>query len=336
VDVVQKSEKTSHLSGSPAVNEAIDGEGRTFKAFKRELRPRYMHIAGYFLLSYVMLMTGGWVGDVLCQGLVDSMWQSAVIIATGLWFAFWLTVITSHFHEAAHYNLCKDRKRNDLLASLLLSPLNGLAIKSYRKSHWEHHRHLGNLRDTEISYRRPVTYRNIAIGLTGAFMLQTVLHYANVYRGKGNVKQPEHGGSSSIHSFLTALCVAAITHLAIVVGLIWADLWQVAVAWALGVVIFSPFLGILRQTLEHRSIQALRIDHSVHEHGAENRMFGCDVFSRLFGAAGFNRHLLHHWDPSVSYTCFDEMERFLMTTPLREELDRSRMSYVQAFRSLLC
>ena len=40
------------------------------------------------------------------------------------------------------------------------------------------------------------------------------------------------------------------------------------------------------------------------------------TFSRYFGGAGFNRHLLHHLDPSISYTRFDEFERFKNTVQM--------------------
>jgi len=36
---------------------------------------------------------------------------------------------------------------------------------------------------------------------------------------------------------------------------------------------------------------------------APDRLFGDDFFSCTFGGAGFNRHLLHHWEPQISYTC---------------------------------
>jgi hypothetical protein len=45
--------------------------------------------------------------------------------------------------------------------------------------------------------------------------------------------------------------------------------------------------------------------------------------------------LLHHWDPAISYTRFDEMERFFSTTQLAAEMDASRTSYGAAVRTLM-
>jgi hypothetical protein len=53
------------------------------------------------------------------------------------------------------------------------------------------------------------------------------------------------------------------------------------------------------------------------------------------GAAGFNRHLLHHWDPAVSYTQFDAMEKFMMQTQYRAMIEARRTTYWKALRDFL-
>ena len=64
-------------------------------------------------------------------------------------------------------------------------------------------------------------------------------------------------------------------------------------------------------------------------------MFGGDVFSRTFGGAGFNRHLLHHIEPQVSYTRYDALEDWLMNTSIAPALDVRRASYVRTFAALV-
>ena len=65
-----------------------------------------------------------------------------------------------------------------------------------------------------------------------------------------------------------------------------------------------------------------------------NRIFGNDFFSRYFGAAGFNKHFLHHIDPSISYTAFKEMESFLNNSNMSDVLKSNKLSYFQTFKSL--
>ena len=63
-------------------------------------------------------------------------------------------------------------------------------------------------------------------------------------------------------------------------------------------------------------------------------MFARTTGARAFGSAGFWRHLLHHWDPTVSYTRYDDLENFLMDTRLAGEIDKSRTSYLAVWRGL--
>jgi hypothetical protein len=70
-------------------------------------------------------------------------------------------------------------------------------------------------------------------------------------------------------------------------------------------------------------------------HGPVNRLFGNGALSRTFGNAGYNRHLLHHWDPAVSYTRFDEMESFLMSTELAKVINGARATYVGTLLTLM-
>jgi hypothetical protein len=96
-----------------------------------------------------------------------------------------------------------------------------------------------------------------------------------------------------------------------------------------------PFFGSLRQLLEHRDDAApSTIDFQTQSHGAYTRLFGDDVFSATFGGAGFNRHLLHHWEPQVSYTNLPELEAFLQGTELKRVMDLRRTTYFEIFRRL--
>ena len=101
-----------------------------------------------------------------------------------------------------------------------------------------------------------------------------------------------------------------------------------AAVWVAAVVIAYPFFATLRQILEHRRADApCEEDFRGSDHGPVVRMFARSRFARCFGAAGFDRHLLHHWEPTVSYTCFDEMEAFVMRTPLAGQLADARSTY---------
>ena len=108
-----------------------------------------------------------------------------------------------------------------------------------------------------------------------------------------------------------------------------------AATWLFSMVITDPFLEKLRQTLEHRNGDKKYNKTSTMSEGlAVNQMFGIGFFSRYFGGAGFNRHLLHHLDPSISSTRFDEFEEFLMRSSCASEINECRNTYWNKFKEL--
>ena len=124
----------------------------------------------------------------------------------------------------------------------------------------------------------------------------------------------------------------AFLNLLFVVALFLVGFWQVALAWALGLGAAFPFFASFRQILEHRRVDADKnTDYNQVDSGASHRMFGDGLIGITMGPAGFNRHLLHHWDPSVSYTRLKDVEDFLMDTPLKGELEASRTTYFETF-----
>jgi len=107
--------------------------------------------------------------------------------------------------------------------------------------------------------------------------------------------------------------------------------WWLALSWMLGIGFVFPFLGATRQLLEHRRPDADdRADYTRSDHGTYTRLFAGGLFGSTFGAAGFNRHLLHHWEPQVSYTNLPELEEFLAQTPMRGVMDTHRSTYLRA------
>lgn len=93
-----------------------------------------------------------------------------------------------------------------------------------------------------------------------------------------------------------------------------------------------PFFGALRQILEHRSEKSNpAIDYKTIDHGAMTRVFGSDLFSKTFGGAGFNKHLLHHWEPTLSYTRLDDFEDYLMKTSASSIIRAQKSNYLKTF-----
>jgi fatty acid desaturase len=115
-----------------------------------------------------------------------------------------------------------------------------------------------------------------------------------------------------------------------------AGRWGLVITWVAAMIIVFPLFATIRQLMEHRDIAASgKIDYSKIDHGKVNRLFGNGPLDSSFGAAGFNKHLLHHWDPSISYTCLNEVEKFLTNCPETSAIiHKSKTSYLKTFVAL--
>ena len=113
--------------------------------------------------------------------------------------------------------------------------------------------------------------------------------------------------------------------------------WQFAIAWTAGFGIFFPFFATIRQILEHRDELAKPgTDFYKQPHGKVSRLFVHHFLSSSFGGAGFTRHMIHHWDPQVSYTRLKDIEDFLASSPQASPIiQHSRTHYHTVLKKLL-
>ena len=227
------------------------------------------------------------------------------------------------FHEAAHFNILPGQHWNDLLANLIFVPFTGRNIKDYRRHHWSHHRDLGGKDDSEISYRTPLNYSKIITALTGIYLVRGVLNFVTSKKNDSRKAQALTHPFANTGRLILNLGIAASFNIAICVCLIvLADDWIAAGLWLFTMVSTDMLINDVRQTLEHRS--------SDPRTPVETRMFGHTIFARVIGSAGFNSHLLHHLDPSVSYTNFDHMARALSKTEAGGQITANTTTYSKA------
>ena len=95
-------------------------------------------------------------------------------------------------------------------------------------------------------------------------------------------------------------------------------------AWPIGMLLVHPAVNVVRQLLGHRSFKARSAaDYSKEPHGPVTRIFAVGPIGSTLGGAEFNRHLLHHWEPQISYTRFRELETFLLDSQAAEVIRNS-------------
>lgn len=303
----------------------VGSNGERYVVFVRGLVPKYWIVYRDISVGYLLL--AGSFGVTVAAPAWGLPKLAAAIL--GAWLiGYWIAYLQLFLHEAAHYNLAPDKNQSDRICDLTVSWLIGTTVKAYRPIHFQHHRDLGTTIDTEFTYFFPL---NLLFLLRTAFGIRAVevLLFRRAKAGGSATAAPKDRRA------LVWLMAGATIHAAIIAASIYFGWWWAALAWALGIGMGFPFFGALRQLLEHRDDAAdPRTDFRTRDHGAYTRLFADSYLSRTFGGAGFNRHLLHHWEPQVSYTNLPELEAFLEGTEVKHIMDKRRTTYLETFRRL--
>lgn len=307
----------------------VDGAGRSLKDFRRGLGLRvgrvWLDIAGGYVGLFAVVFGTAWLGAAS-----PAYWPIGIVLGA-LGIGYVMAYIQLFLHEAVHYNIASSRPTNDLLANVFIGSWIGTSVKAYRVVHFDHHRHLGTTSDTERSYLEALNVRFVIEALTGLKVVRVILA-----RGKLVAHKAAADAKDERPAKLPMLLLGLALNLGIMVGAALLHNWALLLAWPFGVLIVHPAINAIRQNLEHRSFDARSdVDYAQVPHGAMTRSFGSGPFSSTFGGAGFNRHILHHWDPQLSYTRFAEMEAFLLQTEAAEVLQSVTTTYSRAFFKLL-
>jgi fatty acid desaturase len=302
-----------------------DKSGQTYSEFKRKLTPKYFVVWRDIVLSYVAL---GVVSAALISIHSARLWIVLLSIPLGAFFiGFIFAYLNLFFHEAAHWNLARNRDVSDGLADFFVGTFFGQSIKAYRTVHFGHHQNHGTPADSEHSYFDALNMRFFVGALFGVRAFQ-------VARKRENFADAAGQGSKSASK--AALVRGLLVNGLIVGGSIWAGYWAFAVAWTAGLASVFPFFNATRQLLEHRDELANdSVNYAEVAHGRINRLFGDSLLAQTLGGAGFNRHLLHHWEPQVSYTRLAELEAFVFQTPYAELFQRRQTTYSRTFLQLI-
>lgn len=309
----------------------VDSQGVSFKEFRRTLKPSYQRV--WFDIC------AGW-GVLICVVVaivaLDLRFPRAFPITAllgGFCIGYVMAFLNLFFHEAAHFNLAKSRKINDFLANAALGWVLGESISAYRLVHMDHHRMLGETGDTEHTYFDALNLRALVEALTGIKLLRVLLARA----AHVSAKTKDRAVAAQPTGKRAMLVIGLLLNLAIIGASAWSHCWSLFFAWPMGIIVFLPAMIVIRQTLEHRSFDARSsIDYGKEAHGANTRMFGSGPIASTLGGAGFNRHLLHHWEPQISYTNLKQVESFLLDTQVaRPVIQNATTTYARALWRLL-
>jgi fatty acid desaturase len=308
----------------------VDDRGVPYREFRRSLTPRWGRVWLELAVAYAVLAAVPAALVLVDPGLPWAV--PAVLLGAGL-IGYAIHFINCFFHEAAHYNLVQGRRRNDVVANLLMGWLFGSSVALYRRIHWQHHRALGTTMDTENSYFDALRIGYIVEGLTGANLLRTLRRYRET---EGAEERAGRAAGTRGARFAWLACAAVVNLALAALFVVVLGSPAAAIAWLAGLLVVFPFTVSLRTVLEHRSEEAdSGVDYHAVDQGPTNRLFGDGPLASTTGAAGFNRHAIHHWEPQLSYTRLVDVEAYLLRTEAAPLIRERQTSYVDTFLRLL-
>jgi fatty acid desaturase len=304
----------------------VNSHGIKYYDFVATLTPRYHILWPQLLSGHLAIILVSWATIVV--GFRNPALIPILVPFSALILGYAVAYIMLFLHEAAHHNLSKDRQVNDILSNIFIGSLLGQNINDYRGIHWGHHRYHGETNDPEHVYFDPLNISFLMESLSGIKLLRV---------GLDRKKRLKEGLASERPSWESKvmLVVGLLINGTILAWSLWSGHIFFIFTWLIALMIFFPFFASLRPILEHRDEKAESgIDYSKTSHGITNRLFGDGSVASTFGGAGFNRHLLHHIEPKISYTRLKEFEDYLMDTQFKEEIKRHQTTYWKTFINL--
>ncbi|KAG8148792.1 fatty acid desaturase family protein [Burkholderia catarinensis] len=194
-------------------------------------------------------------------------------------------------HDASHYLLSRNKRRNDLLASLLLTFPLTISTSRYRAHHLAHHRHLNTPDDPDYADAfapptRAHLWRALLRDVTGLSTLQSLrsMDSFGVFGLFG--RQDRTSRIERLRFVAFAVAVAGIATL--------AHVWLgILLYWLAPMVFFLPPILRIRSLSEHAGLAArpAASDARSVAPGSLERM--------LFAPCNINCHWEHHLFPQV-------------------------------------
>jgi fatty acid desaturase len=307
----------------------VNTQGQTYKEFKNTLKPRWIKLWLELLAGYGVL-----IATLLCIIQLEAITALLpfTILISAFILGFALAYIQLFFHEAAHSNIAHNRKWNDFLANVLIGIFVGQDIKTYRPLHFQHHLKLGTPEDPERTYFHALTWRFILESLTGIRVIKVLFNRKKIVAAMDTT----HIVTLKKIVFNKHLMQSILFHSLILSIAIKLGHWPLALAWFIGMGVVMPFFAAIRPVLEHRDLNAKdELDYHQIPHGSIHRLFGNGLLACTLGGAGFNRHLLHHWEPQISYTQLARLEKFLLQTKAADCIRGQQTHYLKILIRLM-
>ena len=260
------------------------------------------------------------------------------LVACWLWYGFTMNGMLNLMHEAAHYHLFRLRPANDFLGRWILGPLALADFDTFRQSHWDHHRHLGESDDPKTTYHMDIRGHRF-LALVGRCL--TLVEAVRKFRLQADRQDGEPAPGKSLRWILRVFLAQSLFAGSVLALAAWAHRGEpgretvdaaflaYGFVYVYGIASVTVFTANLRAIAEHQ----IGADPAHRTGTAALRNFSCNPVTRLiFGAYGFGEHATHHELPAVPYYRLREVTR---TLAAKNPALKQSQGYLGTIRSLV-
>src|SRR5215475_2870144 len=197
-------------AGAPDLRAIVSDDGVRWLDHRRTLTPHYGRV-WRDLTGCQLLVLLGLLGPAAVQHQAGLDWAAFVtVLPAAGWIGYWLHALCLFGHEAAHTNIARPYAANDALGDWLIWILFGSTTRHYRRTHMQHHIHLGDHQDTEISYLRCLSIANLVEAMTGIYLIEVLLRKRAMERDGRLPTEPGALLASLRSALLHAVVLAAL------------------------------------------------------------------------------------------------------------------------------
>jgi fatty acid desaturase len=310
----------------PGLSSLTDKSGQTYGEFRKTLKVNYLRIQCEIVLSFLSLFVYLFISYKL-----DSLIPTLFVVGC---LALTAHRILNVVHEGAHYLLSRSKLYNDVFCNIFAGWFVLTDVDQYRITHIEHHRNLGSEFDPENAHMEKLDLTWLVSLISGFNVLRRLKVRSSARERIGE------RASLKVKHFLIP-CLGLFGHLVILFSIYQFMGLQSLIVWGFSIFCLAPALGILRNLLEHKYVEGVEpeIWYQIINREKPDRIvttvttrtFTKSILSQLYGSIGFTRHLLHHWDPSVSFSNLKKVHRFLLETSISGNLQKVDTTFSSTF-----
>jgi fatty acid desaturase len=315
----------------PGLSKLTNSDGETYSAFRSRLKTNYARVALSITSSFVLCL-------LLTFVMINQLAHSILLLFGVIPLSLIQLRLLNVTHEGAHYLLAPSRKVNDAFCNFVSGWFFVVAVDQYRITHIEHHRNLGESGDPENAHMDKLDLTWLLSAFSGIRTYKTLFLRKNIRKTVINKREKV----VRVSHWLVPT-VGIVMHFSIL-------LWIFRNGFSLGEICYltatyfiTPGLGMLRNLLEHRYVEI--VDPSVWNTltgrisgvkvtQATTRTFTQSILSQLYGSMGFTRHLLHHWDPSISFQNLKSVHQFILDSEVGHLVLSTDTTFTRQFISL--